>query len=227
MDHRQILQARKNRKTRLARPFENFLESFDQCEKAGEALLKGAFDPEFVPLLERSIVISAVTAIEVYYRDMLDGIFKYCSPEFFEPKLKYLHAEKYDIVELLNVYRHGIHPLELVSQNQSFQNTDQIERVFSKFLGKGFWDSVLNLQVRLKEKPEDIITWSNDDLEGLKATFTLRHELIHNPARAAFLTQRVLDNLNNSFNIVFGSDLLLAKVMTDNQDPTLKDEIAS
>ena len=224
MDYKQILQARKNRKTRLARPFKNFFEIFSQCTRAGEAILEGNIAPEFTPLLERSVVISEVTAIEVYYRDMFDFIFRYCSPSFFEPKLKLLHPEKYDIAELVSVYRHQIHPLELVIAAQSFQNVDRIEKVFSKFVDKGLWSSALSLQARVKESPDNIATWSNDDLSGLKATFDLRHELIHDPARRSFLTEDVIVKLWQSAHMVFGSDVVLGKVLTENRDPTIPNE---
>jgi len=101
MNPQQILQARANRSSRLARPFENFYQSFTQCLSAGDALLKGGLAPDFVPLLERSVVISGVTAIEVYFRDILDLMFKYCAPDFFAPNLKAIHPEKYDIDDLL------------------------------------------------------------------------------------------------------------------------------
>ena len=134
MDYKKILQSRENRGTRLARPFENFFATFNQCNEAAEAILGGSFAPEFTPLMERSIIISTVTAIEVYYRDILDFAFRFCAPEFFEPKLKQMHPDKYDISDLIAIYRHRIHPLELVVNSQSFQNVDKIERVFSKIV---------------------------------------------------------------------------------------------
>jgi len=221
MDHRQILQSRTNRGTRLARPYENFFETVQQCIKAGEAILNGSFAPEFTPLMERSVVISTVTAIEVYYRDILDSIFKYCSPDYFEPKLKQLHPEKYDISDLLAIYRHQIHPLELIATSLSFQNIDKIDRVFSKFSESGFWEKLFKLQVRVKDKPEDIATWTKDDLLGLKATFDLRHELVHDPARRSFLNESIVDNLWKSAHMVFGSDLILTQAMVANRDRSL------
>lgn len=221
MDHRQILQSRTNRGTRLARPYDNFFETFEQCVKAGEAILNGSFAPEFTPLMERSVVISAVTAIEVYYRDILDSIFKYCSPDYYEPKLKQLHPDKYDISDLLAIYRHQIHPLELIASSLSFQNIDKIDRVFSKFVEKGFWETVLKLQARVKDKPEDTATWTKEDFQGLKATFDLRHELVHDPARRSFLNEPIIDNLWKSAHMVFGSDLILTQTMVANRDPSL------
>jgi len=93
MNYKQILKARENRKTRLARPYNNFFEMFSQCTYAGEAIIEGIIAPEFTLLLKRSVVISTVTGIEFYYRDMFDFVFRYCSPSFFEPKLKLLHSE--------------------------------------------------------------------------------------------------------------------------------------
>ena len=220
MDPKQVIQARANRKTRLARPFSNFAETFQQCKAAGEAILQGAIAPELTPLLERSAVISAVTAIEVYYRDILDYSFRYCSPDFFLPHLKQLHPEKFDITELLEMYRHQIHPLELVSSSQSFQNIDRIDRVFSKFMGKSLWDTIFKLKVRIKDSHETEVTWQREDLDGLRRTFELRHELVHDPARRSFFTQSTLSDLWSAESMVFGSDVILSGILVEKRDPT-------
>ncbi|MEQ1741924.1 MAG: hypothetical protein ABL869_05415 [Candidatus Nitrotoga sp.] len=228
MDYRQVLQARENRKTRknhIAKPLDNFFHTFDQCWDAGSKYLEGGIDSEYASLIERSIIISTVTAIEVYYRDMLDFVFKYCSPKFFEPKLKFLHPQKYDILELRDIYSHDIHPLELVSNNLSFQNVEQIEKVFSHFFIKnGFWDSVKNQQVRRKDKPKKIYSWTSYDLECLKDTFNLRHELIHDPAHITFLTENILANLAGAAYMVWGSDFILTNMIVVNKDPNLENE---
>ena len=216
MDYKRILAARENRKTRFERPFSNFFETFKQCISAGEAVLDGSAPSGFSLLLERTAVISTVTAIEVYYRDMFDFILRSCEPEFFEPKLQSLHPEKYDIMDLLAVYDHQIHPLELVSASQSFQNVERIERVFSKFLKKGMWSSVLSLQIRRKDDPDSVATWTADDLSGLKDTFTLRHQLVHDPANTAFINADTIKKLWQSSHMVFGSDFVLGQMLTDN-----------
>ncbi|MBB97750.1 MAG: hypothetical protein CML68_24520 [Rhodobacteraceae bacterium] len=102
-------------------------------------MLENPTDGAHSKLLERSVVITFVTHVEVYFRDMLDAIFRQCSPNFFVPKLKHIHNIKYDIEDLIEIYKRQIHPLELVSSEVSFQNTDKIEKVFSKFLGKSVW----------------------------------------------------------------------------------------
>jgi hypothetical protein len=182
MDTRQILQARANRKTRLQRPFSNFFETIQQCTFAGELIVSGSLDPKITGLVERSAVISTVTAIEVYYRDILDFIFRFCTPTFFEPHLKNLFPEKFDIGDLLELYRHNLHPLELVSASLSFQNAERIDKTFAKFLNNlGLWKSVFQLQVRQKDKPSTESSFSLDELVALKRIFELRHELVHDP----------------------------------------------
>lgn len=225
MNHSQILKSRANRKTRLARPYANFVESFEPCLKGASARLKGECPPEFILLLERSVVITAVTAVEVYYRDMLDAIFRYCAPTFLEPKLKNLHPEKYDIISILDIYRHKIHPVELLINNQSFQSVEKIDKVFSNFTDKGFWKSLLDMQVSFDSEfnSENTISLTNNDYEGLKAIFQLRHELVHDPARKDYFTYDVLQNLDKVLSVVFVSDVLLVNIMTNNYRTDIKD----
>lgn len=222
MDIQQTLQARANRRTRTARPFSNFFEQAQQCTAAGQLILDGSVDPKLSILLERSTVITLVTAIEVYYRDILDFIFRYCSRTFFEPHLKTLFPEKFDISDLLDVYRHQVHPLELVSAAQSFQNAERIDKVFSKFLQRGsLWQQVLQLRVRIAGDEGEGSGFTEGDLSALRQTFALRHELVHDPARRSFFTEKTLSDLNGATTIVFGSDLILSQLISENRDPAL------
>jgi len=222
MDISRILQSRVNRKTRLGKPFSVFRDSFSECHEAANSVVDGSTS-KFTHLLERSVVITMVTAIEVYYKDVLDGIFHICSPDFFEPHLKRIHSTKYDIVDLIKLYKKQIHPLELISANQSFQNVDTINGVFSEFLGGSLWGAVIGMEVRVKEEPEKNGSFSHEDLDALKGLFLLRHELVHNPSKHSFLTQQVIDNAVHASWLVFGSDIVLMKMISDHQDPTLDD----
>jgi len=225
MNIRQVLQARTNKKTRINRPFSNFYETIQQCTAAGDLIVSGSLDPKIAGLIERSVVISTVTAIEVYYRDILDFIFHYCAPEFFEPHLKHLFPEKFDIGDLLDVYRHNLHPLELVSAAQSFQNADRIDKTFAKFLkNQGLWKSVFKLQIRLKDQTEIESSFAHNELVALKRLFDLRHELVHDPARRAFFTEKTLEDIWTSAHLIFGSDIVISQVIQANRDPALGNE---
>lgn len=225
MDIKQVLQARANRRTRAGRPFTNFFEMAQQCIAAGDMILIDAIDPKIKTLMERSTVISLVTAIEVYYRDILDFIFRDCAPSYFEPKLKKLFPEKYDISEILEIYRHSVHPLELVSAAQSFQNIDRIDKVFSPFLSSGgLWDTVFRLRVRVKNNPDRESSFQREDLAALKRIFDLRHELVHNPARCSFFTEQTLEDIWTSVHMIAGSDMVLTRVIRVNRDVALEKE---
>ncbi len=206
MDIERILQTRANRKSRTGRPFHVFYSTFSQCLDAGRCLI---VDPtsKHANLLERAVVITMVSAIEVYYKDVLDGIFRVCSPSFFEPHLKRIHATKYDIAELLEFYRNRVHPLELIAANQSFQNVDTIDAVFSKFLGGGIWSTVIGMQVRVKDSPETEGTFEPSLLTELKRLFALRHELVHDPSRRATFSQETLDMISSAAFLLFGTDI--------------------
>ena len=72
------------------------------------------FSPKLRWLLEKQSVITMITASEVYFRDMLDGIFRVCKPEAFRPVLKEIYKSKHDIDDLLDFHVRRVHPLELI-----------------------------------------------------------------------------------------------------------------
>lgn len=221
MDIEKILKGRSNRESREARPFKNFYESAHQCFQAGWAVVEGRERSYHVAIIARSVVITSVTAIEVYFRDILDFLFKYCDPEFFEPHLKKLHQNKYDITDLIEVYRHNVHPLEVVVNDMSFQSVEKIEKTFSLFLKGGLWGQVLSLQVRTKDQPETEASFDAANLEQLRRIFMLRHELVHNPGQGNFLNEDVLNDLQGAISMVFGADVVLSRMLEQNKDPRL------
>ena len=225
LDHEKLIQARANRRSRAGKPFTTFFEAIKQATGAADAIVSGAFAPEFTPLMERAVVICTVTAVEVYFRDMLDAFFRFCSPDFFRPKLKFLHPDKYEIDDLLAVYEHRIHPLELVSWGQSFQNIQRIDRVFSKLLGSSFWTEVLSMQVRVAEKPETQTSFDHSGLEALQRVFNLRHELVHDPAKSCFLTAEIRDDIWSCAFMVFGADIVLMRLLQEHADPSVSSDV--
>lgn len=168
-------------------------------------------------------MITTVTSIEVYYKDMLALIFKSCEPTFFEPHLKHLHSEKFDVADLVDFHKHNVHPLDIVLASQSFQNIERIDRVFSKFLPKGgLWRNVIGMQIRLKDKPEKESTFEESSLTKLKKLFDLRHELVHDPVRRSFFTSDTHDLMYCSAHIVAGTDIVLGQMIAKNLDPRFK-----
>lgn len=217
----EIMQYRVNRIERGADPIKNFCEIALECSRAGETILENNFQNEFSHLIERSIVISFISAVEVYYKDILDSIFKLCKPSFIREPLKHIHQAKYDINDLIELHVERIHPCELITNSLSFQNVESIERVFSKFLKKGFWSSFRDMQFRFKNMPEKVACYEDKYLESLKILFALRHELVHDAAKRNFIDTRLLEHIDNaSFAIMF-SNIVLLNMINENIDPEL------
>lgn len=221
MDFDRIIANREIREGRHARPYLNFREGADQCIAAGRDIVKNGEPSSHLKLLERSVVITFVTHVEVYFRDMLDAIFRHCDPEYFLPLLKHIHQSKYSIEDLLFIYRKQIHPLELVSSDMSFQNAEKIEKVFSKFLGASLWNAAINTKIRIKDKPETAYSFEPEYLEGLKRVFELRHELVHNPKDTPHLTEDVLVDIENADGLILAVDCVLSQMLHDHRDPAV------
>ncbi|QFT97397.1 hypothetical protein FIU85_08795 [Roseovarius sp. THAF8] len=224
MDFDKVLANREIREARNARPYVNYREGVDQCIAAGRDIVRNEQPSSHQRLLERSVVITFVTHIEVYFRDMLDAVFRVCKPDYFLPHLKHIHQSKYSIEELIHIYQKQIHPLELVSSDMSFQNTDKIEKVFSRFLGGSLWNAAINIQVRIPNRPETAVSFEAEYLEGLKRIFELRHELVHNPKNSPHLTPDLLKDITNADGLILAVDCVLSKMLSDHMDPLLEEK---
>lgn len=222
MDITKIRDNRAARESRQSRPISAFMDLFNATHNALEEVTSAGLSQETQIAILKSHLINTVTAVEVYYRDMLDSIFKLCEPDSFNDKLKKLHDRNYKIDDLVGLYVHQVHPLELIADNLSFQNIDSIERVYSHIIGTRFWKEIRNVKWRLKESPENEYEASHDDIAALKSVFELRHQLIHNPS-SNFLVSRetISDNLNSVLAVVMASDLVISQHITSNLDPEL------
>jgi len=220
-DFDQVITNREIRALRQSRPYRNLREAVDQCKAAGRDLLGNVTADAYPKLLERSVIITFVTHVEVYFRDMLDAIFRQCDPAFFIPKLKDIHNYKYNIEDLIDIYKRQIHPLELVSSDASFQSIEKIDKVFSKFVGNSVWTEAIDLKVRIKDMPETAVSFEPEYLKALERVFFLRHELVHNPRKNFIFTAEILKDIDNADGLLFAVDVVLCKVLADHVDPEL------
>ncbi|MBU2943684.1 HEPN domain-containing protein [Shimia thalassica] len=220
-DFDQVVSNREIRALRHSRPYRNLRDAADQCQNAGQDLIENAARGAYPKLLERSVVITFVTHVEVYFRDMLDAIFKQCDPDFFIPKLKHIHNLKYGIEDLIEIYKRQIHPLELVSSDASFQNIDKIDKVFSKFLGTSVWREAIDLKIRMKDRPETVVCFEPEYLNCLERVFLLRHELVHNPKQDFRLNAEILKDINNADGLLLSVDVVLCNMLAAHVDPEL------
>lgn len=224
MDIVKITNNTKAKKSRDARPLGAFMDLYSSTEKAlTEVAELNASDATKKTLL-KSHVINTVTAVEVYYRDMLDSVFRLCKPSSFEDKLKKLHDRSYKIDDLLDMYIHKIHPLELVASSLSFQNIHNIDKTFTILIGKPFFKQAKQIKWRLADQPKTESEISHSDIQALQDLFDERHQLIHNPNIDFSTSINEIENkIDSVLGVIMASDLVMIQFINENLDP----EVAS
>lgn len=222
MDIDRIIKNREARDSRNSRPISAFMELYKATDKALKEVQNLNASKETQETLVKSHVINIVTAVEVFYRDMLDSVFKMCAPSSFEDKLKKLHDKSYKIDDLIAMYVNKIHPLELIASNHSFQNTDTIDKVFTIVIGKPFFKQVRHIKWRLKDNEHSESEATQEDILALQDLFEYRHLLIHNPNQSLKASIEVIENqINSIFGVVMASDLIMSQYINENIDPEL------
>jgi hypothetical protein len=224
MDINKIIKNREARDSRSSRPFLAFMELYQATEKAIKEVADLGASPETQETLVKSHVINIVTAVEVYYRDMLDSVFKMCAPCSFEDKLNKLHDRSYKIDDLVAMYKNRVHPLELIASNHSFQNIYNIDKVFTIVIEQPFLKQVRHMKWRLADRPETETEATQENILALQDLFEYRHSLIHNPNKSLVASVEVTENqIDLAINVVMASDLIMSQYINDNIDPEIQD----
>lgn len=227
MEITKIIDNSKARQSRNNQPIKAFVDLFDSTDLALKEIASLSVSQTTYETLLRSHIINTVTAIEVYYRDKLDSVFKLCKPESFTNKLKSWHDKSYKIDELIELYVHKVHPLELIANNLNFQNTHNIEKTFTTLLGKSFFKEIKSIKWRLSKSPENEYEVNHTDIDILQELFDERHKLIHNPhANFSKFQENALEKINAVLGVIMASDIVISKFINDNIDPELIDEVS-
>jgi hypothetical protein len=225
MDIERLLQSRALRKTRGGRPFKTFFRMYSEVLEVQQADTS-KIAPKLCWVLEKQSVITMITATEVYFRDILDGIFRVCKPEAFRPVLKEIYKSKHDIDDLLQFHVNRVHPLALVADSFNFQNPAVIASVFDKLIRKPLWKSVIGMSFRIKDKPESQFSLDADHLLAFERSLRLRHELIHNPdASRRKLSKDNWSDLHSIAGLIFGCDVVINNFISENLDDEVKQSI--
>lgn len=222
MDITKITENSKAKKSREAKPLSAFLDLFNATNSALEEVSELGASNATKEALLKDHIINTVTAVEVYYRDMLDSVFRLCKPPSFNDNLKKLHDKSYKIDDLIELYVNRVHPLELVVSSLNFQSMQSIEKVFSTLIGKPFFKQAKQMKWRLKEKPENEFEITHENINALQEIFEVRHQLIHNPGKHFTLSEEiVMDKINSILGVIMASDLVLIRFINENIDPEI------
>lgn len=175
-------------------------------------------------LLMQLTVIHLITTLECYFRDSLDAIFRLCAHTAFLSALGKLVKQKFSLQEIVELEAKGLHILQVIPREMSFQSLEQISSAFDNFLIGGFVKEVEKRQFRLENMPSHVMEVNAKTLADLAALFAARHELVHNP-NEKILRGALPDfekHIETVWNFVFCANMAIEKFIGEN----LKDSIA-
>lgn len=158
-----ILLQRALRNTRSHSAINNFLKQLELIEDLYVEIEKNIDSPLLIQQARKQLVISLVSALEVYFKDILkvsydSGAFKGSILLKKIPKRFYFN----DIEKILD---HKISLGELLASVFTFQNLQSINKVFSELIGKNLFQEINQFQFEL-ESP----THSDPSVYGQKTT---------------------------------------------------------
>ena len=165
-------------------------------------------------LFSNLAVTRLVTLIECYYRDSLDAIFRLCKHTAYLPSIDKIIKAKYSVREILDLELQGLHFLETIPRQLSFQNIGQICSVYDHYFEKGFRKEIQENQFRFKDHPEHIMEVTDPTFSTIENLFELRHEIIHNPGMTIRESKQDISSyLEQVWNLVFCSDQAIINFM--------------
>ena len=218
MDINKINKNRDARNSRHPRPFATFMDISQATTNAMEEIATLELSVNTKNTLKNNQIINMVTAVEVYFRDMIDAIFRMCDRDVFDSKLRKLHDKNYKIDEVIAIYENKIHPLELISASHSFQNTENINKVFSTLTDDRFIAKLLKLKWKMSgSEDKDAHQLYKQDVDNLQELFEIRHFLIHNPHKTESISQEKFEELINSmYGFIMAADLFFTQFINSN-----------
>ena len=158
-----------------------FTDSMLIITTATQELDQAVFTPTTKALFQQMLIPRLVTAIECYFRDSLDAIFRLCKHTAFLPALNKLIKQKYSAQEIIELEAEGLHFLEIIPREMSFQALDLITAAYDNFIPTGFTNEMKQKQYRFKHHPDSMMEVTDQTLAQIAELFSLRHQIVHNP----------------------------------------------
>lgn len=181
MDYDKIKKFVDSQRSRDAHPIKAFSRSMINTTTLAAEIEDTEFTDKSRSLVLHLIVPHLVTIMECYFRDSLDAIFRLCKYESYVINLNKLIKKKYSVQDIIELEAEGLHFLQIIPRELSFQSLEQIISVYDNFVDTDFSSEIQKHQYRMKDYPDYIMEVTDDTLKGLSEMFFLRHEIIHNP----------------------------------------------
>jgi hypothetical protein len=204
--------------SRDSRPMHAYTDLFMSLLLTIKDLEKAELEESSKELTYSLMVPHIVTAMEVYFRDSLSAIFRLCKYESFSGKLNNLLKKKYSVDEIIELESEGLHFLQVIPSEMSFQSIQSIGGNYDNFFTSGFINEIQKNQFRYEHLPESIMSVTSETLASVAELFSTRHEIIHNP-NSTYLSVKheVLNSFTEaSLKFVFCANMVIEDFIMNN-----------
>jgi hypothetical protein len=180
MDYHKIKEFIAAQRSRDPRPLKSFENSLLAVIKTCEEMDSTELEAQSKALLTNLMITYLVTIIECYFRDSLDAIFRVCKHTAYLPALNKLLKQKYTAQEIIELEAEGLHFLQVIPRELSFQSLDQISGAYNNFID-GFVKEIMKRQFRFASHQLKVMQVTDKTLSVMSELFSLRHSIVHNP----------------------------------------------
>ncbi len=218
-----IIAHRGTRNRRNIRPYNNFATKIFLAKDLLQAIEESISKNDLITEGRKNCIISCITSLEVYLRELFFVVFRLCPPEPFLTRCSDLINISLNFNDLINLTVNRVSPQELLTHCLSFQNLKSVNRAYSTLIGKDFFNALKNREFKsLIAKPIPF-KLDQDYTEKLDKLFQLRHNIVHDVDFALNIDKIQLeDYISNLLLFVVAVDIYMHREIIE---PNLKDEL--
>ncbi len=186
---------RQLRKNRGYSPVDNFFKQHSLIESLYTEIEKNIDNPRLLQQARKQLVISLVSALEVYFKDIIK---KAIDTNCFDDSgiLKYI-KRTYSLIDLKQIVAERFTAGEILASMCSFQNLKAINKIFSLLIGKNFikaintFEFVIEPEFSKTSNPPKTTIMDEDKrlYKGLNELYSLRPYITHDQLDKSAITE--------------------------------------
>lgn len=217
-----ILLQRALRNTRGFSPIDNFYKQLELIESLYFEIEKNIESSKLIQQSRKQLVISLVSALEVYLKDTL--MIAYNSGSFNDCYLVRSLQKRFLLKDIQDIIQNKITIGEILASVFTFSNLKSINKIFSGLIGNSFFKELNQYKFELKssddeekKESEGLTTILNEDRRvyfNLKELYSLRPFITHDqPEKSSISEFQIQYFLSSTSLFTFVIDSYLCSIM--------------
>ncbi|HBD93352.1 MAG: hypothetical protein A2015_10450 [Spirochaetes bacterium GWF1_31_7] len=193
-----ILLQRALRNTRSFSPVDNYFKQLEVIEDLYFEIEKNIESSKLIQQARKQLVISLVSALEVYFKDSL--MTAYDSGSFNDSYLVKRLQKRFLLKDIQDIIKNKITIGEVLASIFTFSNLKAVNKIFSSLIGKNFFKELNEYQFELKSQADeesDIptinkTTMLNEDRRvyfNLKELYSIRPFITHDQPEKSSISE--------------------------------------